>query len=65
MPTPDVDLGGPASDLALGIDHTCAMLAGDKVRCWGFGRKGYLGYGNLDSIGDNPGEMPPPDVLVF
>lgn len=65
MPTPDIALGGPASDLALGIDHTCAMLAGDKVRCWGFGGKGYLGYGNLDSIGDNPGEMPPSDVPVF
>lgn len=65
MPTPDVALGGVASDLALGGRHSCAMLAGDKVRCWGFGGAGYLGYGNLDSIGGHPGEMPPPDVPVF
>ena len=63
MPTPDVAVGGLARELALGTNHTCAMLAGDKVRCWGNG--GVLGYGNLDSIGDKPGEMPPGDVPVF
>ena len=40
------------------------VLAGGTVRCWGYGAVGALGYGNTENIGDEPGEMPPPDVDV-
>jgi hypothetical protein len=29
------------------------LLDGGAVRCWGNGASGRLGYGNIDSIGDN------------
>ncbi len=49
----DVDVGGTVIDLALGGSHTCALLAGGRVRCWGWGGYGQLGYGKRRSIGDN------------
>lgn len=65
MPTPNLDLGGPALDLAVAYSYSCATFAGTKVRCWGLGKGGNLGYGNYQNIGDGPGEMPPPYVPVF
>jgi len=49
-----VDLG-PFTALAIsaGQGHTCAVLDGGSVRCWGFGADGRLGYGNANTIGDN------------
>ena len=52
----DIDLGGAALDIATGRWHTCAVLVGGAVRCWGFGGNGALGYGNTNDIGD--GETP-------
>jgi alpha-tubulin suppressor-like RCC1 family protein len=46
--------GCPSTDvveLAVGTSHVCALLAGPSVKCWGEGRNGTLGYGNLESIG--------------
>ncbi len=40
-------------DLALGSDFTCARFDSGNVKCWGHGASGRLGYGNLDSIGDD------------
>ncbi len=37
-------LGGPASRLAAGARHTCAVVD-DEVRCWGAGGNGQLGQG--------------------
>lgn len=65
MPPPDVDLGGPAIQIACGYAHTCALLADDTVRCWGFNQHGDLGYAHILDVGDEPGEMPPPPVAVF
>ena len=48
-----IDLGGKAVNIAAGGFHTCAVLEGDGVRCWGAGFRGQLGYGNTRSIGDN------------
>ncbi|WP_233613692.1 RTX toxin [Corallococcus sp. AB032C] len=48
-----VNLGGPAIRIAAGKDHTCAVMATGKVRCWGRNNAGQLGYGNTDTIGDN------------
>jgi alpha-tubulin suppressor-like RCC1 family protein len=53
----DVNIGGgPVKDIALGLNHTCALLQSGNVRCWGLGSSGQLGYGNTTNIGDN--ELP-------
>jgi alpha-tubulin suppressor-like RCC1 family protein len=62
MPTTDIDVGSEVAEVATGLDHTCARLTSGKVRCWGNGLAGRLGYGNVTSIGDTAGEMPPADV---
>ncbi|MEM9452799.1 MAG: hypothetical protein AAGF11_01385 [Myxococcota bacterium] len=48
-----VSLGGPAVSLAAGAEHTCAVLHGGAVRCWGGGERGQLGYGNTHAVGDD------------
>lgn len=41
-----IDLGGAvAIELAVGIDHSCALLSGGAVKCWGYGGYGQLGNG--------------------
>jgi alpha-tubulin suppressor-like RCC1 family protein len=49
----DVDVGGEVLELAAGYEHTCALLAGDAVRCWGSNDSGQLGYGHTEDIGDD------------
>ena len=39
-----VSLGGAASDLSLGTAHSCAILQGGGLRCWGSNAQGQLGY---------------------
>lgn len=48
-----VDVGGPVLQIATGAAHTCALLEGGTVRCWGDATSGRLGYGNPAAIGDN------------
>ena len=50
-----------ARQIDAGREHTCAILPGGAVRCWGFGSAGRLGYGNTNTIGDNetPGSAGP------
>lgn len=50
---PAVDVGGKVGAIALGNDHTCALLLGGAVRCWGSAAYGQLGYGNTENIGDD------------
>ena len=62
-----VDLGGhTAKAISAGGAHTCAILDDGSVRCWGFGGKGQLGYGNIANAGDTPattpGKMGPVDL---
>ena len=61
-----VDLGSGLSATAIsaGDFHTCAILVGGSVRCWGFGGDGRLGYGNLANVGDTqaPGSVGPVDL---
>lgn len=58
---PSLDVGGSALRVALGSVHTCVLLDGGDIRCWGssamFPR---LGYQRLDPVGDDevPGSLP-------
>lgn len=48
-----VNLNGVAvKDIALGENHTCALLQTGKVRCWGYGLYGQLGYGSNQDVSD-------------
>ena len=51
-----VPLGGRAVALAAGDLHTCALMDGGAVRCWGSGRFGVLGSGASVNLMDQPGE---------
>lgn len=60
----DVDVGGRVIEIALGAFHTCALIDGGTVRCWGSGEHGRLGLGDTETIGDNevPSSAPIVDV---
>ena len=60
----DLDLGGPAIQIAAGSQHACAVLVGGALRCWGNGSHGALGYGNEDDIGDDETPASAGDVDV-
>ncbi|NVB38518.1 hypothetical protein G6O69_11815 [Pseudenhygromyxa sp. WMMC2535] len=48
----DVTVGEQVVGLALGGDHTCALVDTGKIRCWGSGALGQLGYGSDKSVGE-------------
>lgn len=48
-----VELGSPARALALGRNHTCALVGTGNVRCWGKNDRGQLGLGHTQSVGDD------------
>ena len=55
---PSVDLGTYNVKLvALGNNHTCALLSNDKIKCWGFNDSGQLGLEDTDNRGDASDEM--------
>ena len=58
---PPVDLGSRRTALTVsaGGSHSCAMLDGGEVRCWGYGAYGALGYGGESNDPAVPG---PPDI---
>jgi cysteine-rich repeat protein len=64
LPLQPVNVGGKVIQMDLGADHSCALLSTGKVRCWGSGDQGQLGQGNKKYLGDDPGEMPVPDVVL-
>jgi alpha-tubulin suppressor-like RCC1 family protein len=49
--------GRTAKEIALGHQHTCAILDNDQVKCWGNNTYGQLGYGTTAHRGDGAGEM--------
>ena len=57
--TVPVDLGAGlyAKSLARGIQHSCALLNDNTVKCWGDNAYGQLGIGDTADRGDQPNEM--------
>jgi alpha-tubulin suppressor-like RCC1 family protein len=51
-----VSIGGAAVSVVAGGTHTCAILEGGSVRCWGNDDFGQLGVGAPGAIGDD--ELP-------
>ena len=49
----DVDVGADVVEVLAGGIHTCALVEGGAVRCWGDSRFGQLGYGNRNSVGED------------
>lgn len=49
VPVPVNGLPGPAIAIAAGDAHTCALLKGGSVACWGWNIEGQLGNGGSDS----------------
>jgi alpha-tubulin suppressor-like RCC1 family protein len=58
----NVNIGGKATQIVAGSTHTCVLLVNGRVRCWGRGDLGALGYGNANNIGDD--EIPASAGLV-
>ena len=57
LPYVDLGTGRTAKAIDAGIDHTCAILDNNRVKCWGRGSHGSLGQGNTNHLGDGAGEM--------
>jgi alpha-tubulin suppressor-like RCC1 family protein len=49
----NVPLAESTTQLAVGGHHTCALLEGGAVRCWGRNDSGQLGYGHTLPLGDD------------
>jgi alpha-tubulin suppressor-like RCC1 family protein len=58
----DVNVGGAVAQIAAGGAHSCARLSTGAVRCWGWPH--YLGYGDLQTIGDDEVPASAGDVNV-
>ncbi len=52
-PSTDVDVGARVHQIATGSSHTCAVIDGGSLRCWGSNDSGQLGYGHTQNIGDD------------
>ena len=63
---PLVALGVPAVSLAAGVGsyRVCAITAAGRLRCWGGGRYGRIGYAyEVGQVGVSRGELPTPAKL--
>lgn len=49
--------GRTAKDISGGLDHTCAILDDNTLKCFGRNNRGQLGKDSTTSLGDTAGEM--------
>jgi alpha-tubulin suppressor-like RCC1 family protein len=56
--TVSLPAGHTAVRVAAGSAHTCVALDNGAASCWGLGTAGRLGYSNVTTIGDDPGDTP-------
>jgi alpha-tubulin suppressor-like RCC1 family protein len=57
IPVVDLGAGRTVTQIALGLLHTCVVLDGAQVKCWGQNDYGQLGLGDRRSRGIGVGEM--------
>jgi len=57
LPVVDLGQGQTAVAVSTGHRHSCALLTGGAVKCWGVGNRGQLGLGDALIHGDQPNEM--------
>lgn len=61
---PALPLPAPVVQLVGGSGHTCALLEGGRVRCWGKNDDGQLGLGHREEVGDTEPIDTVPDVDI-
>jgi len=49
----DLGPGRTATAIAVGYEHSCAILDNGQLRCWGRNDSGQLGLGNITTLGDD------------
>lgn len=54
----EVPIGVPVERIAAGGAHTCVILGGGAMRCWGSNNSGQCGYGGGGNLGDMANETP-------
>ncbi len=57
LPPVNLGTGRTVKSVAAGLDHACAILDDDTVKCWGAGAYGKLGIGSTSDKGSAPGDM--------
>ncbi|MEM1347089.1 MAG: protein kinase [Myxococcota bacterium] len=50
---PTLEFNKPVMKLAVGRMHSCALMDGGAVRCWGWNEDGQLGLGHANGLGDD------------
>ncbi len=53
----DLGMGRTIKAVSTGYAHSCALLDDGSDKCWGHGAFGQLGQGDIEHLGDNPGEL--------
>lgn len=57
-PIAPVEIGTPVVEVAAGGSHTCALLLGGAIRCWGMNSSGQLGRGDFSDWGGTMSTIP-------
>jgi alpha-tubulin suppressor-like RCC1 family protein len=57
LPYVNVGAGRTVKAVAAGVHHTCALLDNNKLKCWGYGGNGQLGYGDTNYRGIGVAQM--------